>query len=113
MFVLAGTVVVTIGKSRRALRLVPIRVNSLLLIEKRKLHQIKNTGKRPMSALSFIRPQRMMLTACRCNHQFALAPTRELAERVRNLTSKKTADLQSACRLRKLFFRQDFGIRFL
>src|SRR5436190_933768 len=56
LFVLAGSGIVTIGKMHRALRRVKLREGSLLLIEKGELHQIKNTGKRPLSAVTFYSP---------------------------------------------------------
>jgi mannose-6-phosphate isomerase-like protein (cupin superfamily) len=56
LFVIAGNGVATIGKRRSSLRLVRLRPNSLLLIEKGELHQIRNTGRRQFVAINFYVP---------------------------------------------------------
>lgn len=56
VFILSGSGIVTIGKSRRTLRHVALGAQSLLLIEKGELHQIRNNGKRPLVAITFYAP---------------------------------------------------------
>jgi mannose-6-phosphate isomerase-like protein (cupin superfamily) len=56
LFVISGVGEAILGKSRRSLRRVPLSRNSLLLIEKGELHQIKNTGKRSLITLNFYVP---------------------------------------------------------
>jgi mannose-6-phosphate isomerase-like protein (cupin superfamily) len=56
VFVLSGTGEVLIGKRRTALRRVKLAANSLLLIEKAELHQIRNTGRRPLRTINFYSP---------------------------------------------------------
>jgi mannose-6-phosphate isomerase-like protein (cupin superfamily) len=55
LFVLSGSGrVVTVKGGRR--RSVKIRKGSLLLIEKRELHQVTNTGRSPLDTLNFYSP---------------------------------------------------------
>ena len=56
LFVISGTGEALLGKRRDQLRRVALRTNSLLLIEKRELHQIKNTGKRSLVTINFYVP---------------------------------------------------------
>jgi mannose-6-phosphate isomerase-like protein (cupin superfamily) len=56
LFVVAGAGVATIGKKRKSLRTIRLRENSLLLIEKGELHQIKNTGRRQLITINFYVP---------------------------------------------------------
>jgi mannose-6-phosphate isomerase-like protein (cupin superfamily) len=56
VFVLAGTGEVRIGKVRNRLRCVKLVENSLLLIEKGELHQIKNTGRKMLRTINFYAP---------------------------------------------------------
>lgn len=56
LFVISGNGEAVIGKRRGALRRVPLAPNSLLLIEKGELHQIKNTGRRSLVTINFYIP---------------------------------------------------------
>jgi len=56
VFVISGTGEAIIGKRRDSLRRVVLRDNSLLLIEKGELHQIKNTGRRALVTINFYVP---------------------------------------------------------
>ncbi|HVX13303.1 MAG TPA: cupin domain-containing protein [Pirellulales bacterium] len=56
LFVVSGTGVAVIGKRQNALRRVPLTENSLLLIEKGELHQIKNTGRGAMVTINLYVP---------------------------------------------------------
>lgn len=56
VFVISGTGEASIGKRRSSLRRVKLAANSLLLIEKGELHQIKNTGKRSLVTINFYAP---------------------------------------------------------
>ena len=56
LFVISGSGEAVIGKRRGSLRRVPLAENSLLLIEKGELHQIKNTGRRAMVTINFYVP---------------------------------------------------------
>jgi mannose-6-phosphate isomerase-like protein (cupin superfamily) len=56
LFVISGTGEARIGRRRDRLRRIKLRENSLLLIEKRELHQIKNTGRRPLVTVNFYVP---------------------------------------------------------
>jgi mannose-6-phosphate isomerase-like protein (cupin superfamily) len=56
LFVISGSGEATVGKSRQALRNVPLRKDSLLVIETGELHQIKNTGNVLMRTLNFYIP---------------------------------------------------------
>jgi mannose-6-phosphate isomerase-like protein (cupin superfamily) len=56
LFVIDGTGEVLIGKRRSSLRRIKITRNSLLLIEKGELHQIQNTGRQSLSAITFYAP---------------------------------------------------------
>lgn len=51
LFVLSG-----IGRARVGKRRVRLQQNSLLLIEKREVHQITNDGRRPLVTLNFYSP---------------------------------------------------------
>jgi mannose-6-phosphate isomerase-like protein (cupin superfamily) len=56
LYVLAGSGEARIGKRRGQLRTVKLTIGSLLIIEKGELHQIRNTGKRPMKTINFYAP---------------------------------------------------------
>jgi mannose-6-phosphate isomerase-like protein (cupin superfamily) len=56
VFVLSGTGEATIGKRHAQLRRVKLAENSLLLIEKGELHQIKNTGRKLLRTINFYAP---------------------------------------------------------
>lgn len=56
LFVISGHGEAIIGKRRGALRRVALAPNSLLLIEKGELHQIKNTGRRALVTINFYVP---------------------------------------------------------
>jgi mannose-6-phosphate isomerase-like protein (cupin superfamily) len=56
LFVISGSGEATVGKSRQALRHVPLRKDSLLVIEKGEIHQIKNTGNAPLRTVNFYVP---------------------------------------------------------
>lgn len=56
LFVISGTGQAKIGKRRSSVRIVKLRASSLLLIEKGELHQIKNTGRQPLSTINFYAP---------------------------------------------------------
>jgi mannose-6-phosphate isomerase-like protein (cupin superfamily) len=56
LFVIAGAGEARVGKRRAALRRVRLAAGSLLLIEKGELHQIENTGKRPLRTINFYTP---------------------------------------------------------
>jgi mannose-6-phosphate isomerase-like protein (cupin superfamily) len=56
LVVLAGSGVATIGKKRTSLRRIKLHTGSLLLVEKGELHQIKNTGRHPLSTINFYAP---------------------------------------------------------
>jgi mannose-6-phosphate isomerase-like protein (cupin superfamily) len=56
LFVVSGAGQATVGKRRHALRRLKLRRNSLLVIEKGELHQIKNTGRRPLRTINFYVP---------------------------------------------------------
>src|SRR5947209_1778042 len=51
LFVVSGS-----GSALVNQRRVPIRANSLLLIEKDEIHQVTNTGRRPLVTLNFYAP---------------------------------------------------------
>ena len=51
LFVVSGT-----GRARVKNRRVTLRENSLLLIEKGEIHQVTNTGRRPLVTLNFYAP---------------------------------------------------------
>jgi mannose-6-phosphate isomerase-like protein (cupin superfamily) len=55
LFVVSGTgeAIAKNGETRQRMRLA---ANSLLLIEKRELHQIRNTGRRPLVTINFYVP---------------------------------------------------------
>lgn len=56
LFVVSGNGEALIGKRRGALRRVRISRNSLLVIEKGELHQIKNTGRRALVTINVYIP---------------------------------------------------------
>lgn len=56
LFVLSGSGEARIGKRRDQLRRVKLQENSLLIIEKGELHQIRNTGKRSLRTINFYAP---------------------------------------------------------
>lgn len=56
LFVISGTGQALIGKRRRSLRRVKLTAQSLLLIEKGELHQIRNTGRRSLITINFYMP---------------------------------------------------------
>jgi mannose-6-phosphate isomerase-like protein (cupin superfamily) len=56
MLVLSGTGEAIVGKKLGRLRRIKISENSLLLIEKGELHQIKNTGRRNLRTINFYAP---------------------------------------------------------
>jgi mannose-6-phosphate isomerase-like protein (cupin superfamily) len=56
LFVLSGSGEARIGKRRGQLRRVKIEENSLLVIEKGELHQIRNTGKKSLRTINFYAP---------------------------------------------------------
>src|SRR4051812_45354581 len=53
LFVISGAGEARIGKRRSQLRRVKLEANSLLIIEKGELHQIRNTGRRSMRTINF------------------------------------------------------------
>jgi mannose-6-phosphate isomerase-like protein (cupin superfamily) len=56
VFILAGAGEATIGKGKDQLKKVKLAENSLLLIEKGELHQIKNTGRKHLRTINFYAP---------------------------------------------------------
>lgn len=56
LFVISGSGHVVIGKSKSTFRTIKLRAGSLLLIEKRERHQIKNTDRSPLQTLNFYAP---------------------------------------------------------
>jgi mannose-6-phosphate isomerase-like protein (cupin superfamily) len=56
LFVISGTGEASIGKRRGQLRKVKLGPNSLLVIEKGELHQIKNTGRQALRTINFYAP---------------------------------------------------------
>lgn len=56
LFVISGSGEAVIGKRRGSLRRIALAANSLLLIEKGELHQIKNTGRRALVTINFYVP---------------------------------------------------------
>jgi oxalate decarboxylase/phosphoglucose isomerase-like protein (cupin superfamily) len=56
LFVISGSGEALVGKSRQALRHIPLRKDSLLVIEKGEIHQIKNTGNVPLRTINFYVP---------------------------------------------------------
>jgi oxalate decarboxylase/phosphoglucose isomerase-like protein (cupin superfamily) len=56
VFVVSGSGEAFVGKRRGQLRRTRLRQNSLLVIEKGELHQIKNTGRRPLVTLNWYVP---------------------------------------------------------
>jgi mannose-6-phosphate isomerase-like protein (cupin superfamily) len=56
LFVISGTGEATIGPRTGATRRVPLKANSLLLIEKGDLHQIRNTGRSNLTAITLYVP---------------------------------------------------------
>lgn len=56
LFVLSGSGQAIIGKRRNSLHRVALAENSLLVIERGELHEIKNTGRRPLRTLNIYVP---------------------------------------------------------
>jgi oxalate decarboxylase/phosphoglucose isomerase-like protein (cupin superfamily) len=56
LFELAGSGRATIGKRKDALSRVALRKGDLLVIERRELHQIKNTGRKPLVTFNLYVP---------------------------------------------------------
>jgi mannose-6-phosphate isomerase-like protein (cupin superfamily) len=56
VYVVSGSGEAKVGKKRNALRKVTLGAGSLLLIEKRELHQIRNTGLFALVTLNFYSP---------------------------------------------------------
>lgn len=56
LYVISGTGIARIGRSREAIRTVGLKKGMLLLIEKRELHQIENTGKQLLKTINFYSP---------------------------------------------------------
>lgn len=56
LFVISGSGEGRIGKRRGRLRRIKLEANSLLLIEKGELHQIRNTGKKALRTINFYAP---------------------------------------------------------
>jgi mannose-6-phosphate isomerase-like protein (cupin superfamily) len=56
LFVIAGTGEAVIGKRRGSPRRVALRENSLLVIERGELHQIKNTGRKALRTINLYVP---------------------------------------------------------
>ncbi len=56
LFVISGTGHAVVGRTKAALRRVALREHDLLLIEKGELHQIRNTGRRPLVTINFYIP---------------------------------------------------------
>jgi hypothetical protein len=53
LYLISGTGQARIGKRHSSVRTVKLRAQSLLLIEKGELHQIKNTGRQPLQTINF------------------------------------------------------------
>lgn len=56
LYVISGSGIAKIGRSRRRLRSVRLAEGSLLVIERGELHQIRQTGRRPLRTLNFYVP---------------------------------------------------------
>src|SRR5438876_704731 len=56
LFVISGSGEAKIGKQKGRLRRVKLQQNSLLIIEKGELHQIRNTGQRSLRTINFYVP---------------------------------------------------------
>jgi mannose-6-phosphate isomerase-like protein (cupin superfamily) len=56
LFVISGTGTARVGKRKGAIRQIAVKENSLVLIEKRELHQIRNTGRQPLVTINFYIP---------------------------------------------------------
>lgn len=56
LYVISGTGIARIGRNRRTIRAVALKKGTLLLIEKRELHQIENTGKQFLKTINFYSP---------------------------------------------------------
>jgi mannose-6-phosphate isomerase-like protein (cupin superfamily) len=56
LLVISGTGRARVGKRKGAIQQIAIKKNSLLLVEKRELHQIENTGRQPLVAINFYVP---------------------------------------------------------
>jgi mannose-6-phosphate isomerase-like protein (cupin superfamily) len=56
LYVVSGVATVRIGMRRASLRSIKLKKNSLLVIEKGELHQITNSGRRPLVTINFYIP---------------------------------------------------------
>jgi mannose-6-phosphate isomerase-like protein (cupin superfamily) len=56
LFVVSGTGEARIGNTKSRLRRLAIKENSLLVIEKGEMHQIRNTGRKPLVTLNLYVP---------------------------------------------------------
>src|SRR5579864_2357864 len=56
LFVISGRGEAVVGKRRGALRRVELAANSLLVVEKGELHQIRNTGRRSLTTINIYVP---------------------------------------------------------
>jgi mannose-6-phosphate isomerase-like protein (cupin superfamily) len=56
LFVVAGSGRATVGKSHRSLRQVKLSKDSLLIIERGEIHQIKNTGRKMLRTINIYIP---------------------------------------------------------
>jgi mannose-6-phosphate isomerase-like protein (cupin superfamily) len=56
LFVISGAGQATVGRTRKRLRRIALHEHSLLWIAKRELHQIRNTGRKPLIALNVYVP---------------------------------------------------------
>lgn len=56
LFVLSGSGRAMVGKRKGALARVALRARDLLVIERRELHQIKNTGRKPLVTFNLYVP---------------------------------------------------------
>jgi oxalate decarboxylase/phosphoglucose isomerase-like protein (cupin superfamily) len=56
LYVISGMGTATVGRKRGALRRVRLGPGSLLIIERGELHQIRNTGRRPLRTINLYIP---------------------------------------------------------
>jgi mannose-6-phosphate isomerase-like protein (cupin superfamily) len=56
LFVVAGSGRATIGKNHRSIRQIKITKDSLLIIERGEIHQIKNTGRKVLRTINIYIP---------------------------------------------------------
>jgi len=56
LFVVSGSGRASVGKRKSALARVALRAGDLLVIERRELHQIKNTGRKPLVTFNLYVP---------------------------------------------------------